>query len=413
MGFKSSVFFLTIVFFPVSELWANAQQEIKINEKKEIEQGTIAKKIPDRVIMQDVFKNFTSLISYISDPETFVDPKNEQKIYTHLLNVSMAFQNVTHGGMLESKGFKPSLKTMQEHLKGTTEAFHSNHKNFALSRLRASTTMCISCHSQLPKNKAVSFGAFINTVNAKSFKTKFEYAEYLFIVRSYDKALKTYEEAIDQTIFKGKLLAKADRNLFQVQGPLTRNISEAVNQILQITLKIEQNPKKAMALLQGILKKSGLPKFISHDIENHLKQLDLLQKVTLRAPNNDSELEEFIKKNLEGHQVSEMPGVVDLKILQVSGILQQYLNSHFDTSDVPLIFYWLSFAERQLSRTFFFGLGDIYLKECIRSNPKHPFAKKCFEEYEDQLNYGYTGSAGTFIPDEEKKELAELKALIK
>lgn len=415
------LFAVAIIFLGTlgpSILFANQEKELpgitkEISRDEPDMKISLTKKIPDHMIMQDVFKNFTALIPYMSNPIDFTDPKNDQKIYSHILNVSMAFQNATHAKMLNSQGFKPSLQTMQEHLKGTADAFSSNHKNFALSRLRAASTMCISCHSQLPKEKGLSFNLMVNQVNRKNFNSDFTFAEYLFIVRNYDKAIKSYENAINEAIKNGQSLSKMEKELFQVQGPLTRVITESLNQILQISLKIQQDPKKALMLINKIKKNGKLPKFIYPQLENIKGQLDVLEKVTLKAPSNDSELEEFIKKQVEGHQTNAIPGEIDLKLLQVSGILSRYLNSHFETTDVPLIYYWLSFAERQISKTFYFGLSDIYLKECIRTNPKHAYAKKCFDEYEEQLTFGYTGSSGTFIPDDEKKELAELKALVK
>ena len=106
-------------------------------------------------------------------------------------------------------------------------------------------------------------------------------------------------------------------------------------------------------------------------------------------------------------------GKNDVTLLVASGVLSHYLNDKPQSKLAPQILFWLGVADKQLGSTYLFSLGDLYLKECIQQYPKSTFAKKCYREYEDNLIFGYSGSSGTDIPEDEKKELARLKALIK
>ncbi|MDO9181111.1 MAG: hypothetical protein Q7U04_01820, partial [Bacteriovorax sp.] len=67
----------------------------------------------------------------------------------------------------------------------------------------------------------------------------------------------------------------------------------------------------------------------------------------------------------------------------------------------------------RMGQTYFFSLGDLYLKDCIRKYPASPYAKKCYQEYSDSIEAGYSGSSGTDIPASERRELLKLKSLLK
>jgi hypothetical protein len=44
--------------------------------------------------------------------------------------------------------------------------------------------------------------------------------------------------------------------------------------------------------------------------------------------------------------------------------------------------------------------------------PREAIAKKCFKEYEEETILGYTGSSGTNVPGEVRRDLNSLKKLI-
>ena len=56
--------------------------------------------------------------------------------------------------------------------------------------------------------------------------------------------------------------------------------------------------------------------------------------------------------------------------------------------------------------------GELAVFEaCVRENPKTPLARRCFQQLSDRVYLGFTGSAGTFIPEEELARLTELRGL--
>ena len=59
----------------------------------------------------------------------------------------------------------------------------------------------------------------------------------------------------------------------------------------------------------------------------------------------------------------------------------------------------------------FWDIPLVYYEACIKELPKSPIAKKCYREVEEEITLGFTGSAGTFIPESEKKHLQKLREM--
>ena len=134
------------------------------------------------------------------------------------------------------------------------------------------------------------------------------------------------------------------------------------------------------------------------------------------TPEKVVSIDDFIKTYLLPlEDIKEIQGLGDndITLLIASGILSKHLNDNPKAENAPEILYWMSVAERRLSSTFFFTLSDLYLKNCITSYTKSPYAKKCFNLYQENLEFSFTGSNGRDLPPEEKMELSRLKKFLK
>ena len=56
-------------------------------------------------------------------------------------------------------------------------------------------------------------------------------------------------------------------------------------------------------------------------------------------------------------------------------------------------------------------LSDLYYESCIRNSPHSAIAEKCFQRFEQNMLFGYSGSAGTFLPDDVQDLKKELRVL--
>jgi hypothetical protein len=125
-----------------------------------------------------------------------------------------------------------------------------------------------------------------------------------------------------------------------------------------------------------------------------VKEVDLLSWVN----------EVLLKEKTEEH--------FDVVMLYTSGVLYEYMRINPNSKILPDILYNLARLDQKISNNFFFSLSDLYLKECMVTHYRSPVAKKCYEQYEQNIKVGYSGSSGSHIPEEIKKELNGLRIKI-
>lgn len=366
-----------------------------------------------KAVMSNVYDSFVKIIPYVYADKEAADllkvPSNQKELIKDLTEISHAFKGARHVEFFQKPGFRPSLETINTHIDETITSIKSQNFIFAQSRLKAVTALCVSCHSALPDSISENaFGAALKKEKRGRFDSDFAYANYLYLVRRLTEADFYFELAIKSA------LERSTPN----QMP-EHELSTSLRRVLSIYTKITFNPDKSEAILKKYLQHKNLPKSLKETMTGWIANLDKWKKFD---PRKVKSIHEFIQKTLaplEAHRDRLASGQSDVTLLISSGILSKYLTEHVESnkkaknSIVPEVLYWLSIAERRLSSTYFFSLSDLYLKDCITLYPHSPWAKKCYQEYEDNITFGFSGSKGTDIPPEEKRELERLKQVLK
>ena len=73
--------------------------------------------------------------------------------------------------------------------------------------------------------------------------------------------------------------------------------------------------------------------------------------------------------------------------------------------------YLLGTCYDALQDPLLWALDSLYFEACIREFPHTAVSKKCYSRYASKLYFGYSGSGGTFVPQDELKKLSELGKL--
>jgi hypothetical protein len=375
-------------------------------------QDITAEQLEAKAVMNQVYEAFIKIVPYIYSDKLIFDHNNkssEEELTKNLMEIQKAFKGAKHVNFLHSPGFRPSLDTINVHIQETIDSLGSKNKVFAHSRLKAMTALCVSCHSQL--SGAVSKNAFVNIASNMArdrFDSDFAYANYLYLVRRFPDAVKYFDLSIKNYMVHNQ---KAPPGMLLDDKVVNGELYTSLRRVLSIYTKINVEPSKAILFLKKYNNDKGISKITRADIN---AWIDSLEKWRNFDSSKNSDIDEFIKKNLAGLEtVKVINGEHDITLLIASGVLSKFLNDHPASETTPQILYWLSIAERRLSTTYFFSLGDIYLKECILQFPASPYAQKCYREYEENVLFGYSGSGGTDIPPEERRELDRLKKLLK
>lgn len=356
-----------------------------------------------KAVMDGVFEAYTKVIPYVYSGESSLEPlrKDQSKkedLLKNLTDLSLFFKNAQHVQYFQRPGFRPTLETMNSHLSDTINSLKSNNFSFAQRRLSALSSLCISCHSQLSSQGASgAFGNMINKSKREEFGSDYLYGNYLFLVRHFEDSQKYLNLAMETALKESK----------------TDEIFSTLRRLISIHTKISFNYENAKAFIEKYSADPRMPSLAKELLKDWDKALLSWKNF---KPSEVKSIESFIKDHLSSmKEIKEQVGggQNDITLLISSGILSKYLQDNPKSKSAPEILYWLSIAEKRLSNVYFFTLSDLYLKDCVRIYSKSPFAKKCYNLYEENIVFGYTGSSGTDIPVEEKNELARLKSYLK
>ncbi|MBC7712659.1 MAG: hypothetical protein H7177_04945 [Rhizobacter sp.] len=354
-------------------------------------------------IMDGVYGAFIKIIPYVYSDEKKLenlktDANQKNGLLKNLTDISGFFKTARHVEYFQRPGFRPSLDTINKHIEETISAVKNNNYIFAQKRMKALTSLCISCHSQLSETATENaFGNAISKAKKENFESDYAYGNYLFLVRRFTESEKFFDQAAMEALKTGN-----DQELYS-----------SLRRMISIHTKINFDPKLALAFVEKYQANKVLPIMAQDQLIIWSKSL---KKWMTFRPKKIKSIDSFILQYLKPLEVNKdkiASGENDITLLISSGVLSKYLNDNPKSKNVPEILYWLSMAERRLSNSFFFSLSDLYLKDCVRLYPKSTYAKKCYQEYADNIEFGYSGSAGTDIPAEEKQELDALKGALK
>ncbi|MBC7714723.1 MAG: hypothetical protein H7177_15360 [Rhizobacter sp.] len=360
-------------------------------------------KIQAKAVMDGVYGSFLKVVPYLySDENSMLELKTNKakkdELLKNLTDLSDFFKSATHVEYFDRPGFRPSLETMNSHLTDTINSVNNNNFVFAQKRLSALTALCINCHTQLSASGiSNAFGEALNKSKREKFDTDFAYGNYLYLIRQFDESEKYLLLALERALVESR----------------SHELYTSIRRIISIHTKIKFDYKKAHEFVTKFGNDPRMPGLAKENLQDWGRSLDKWKNFN---PDSPIVVEDFIKKYLSPlEEIKEQKGLGDndITLLISAGILSKYLNDHPKTKSAPQILYWLSVAERRLSNTYFFTISDLYLKDCIKLYPASPYAKKCYGLYEDNINFGFTGSGGTDVPPEEKTELTRLRSLIK
>lgn len=187
-------------------------------------------------------------------------------------------------------------------------------------------------------------------------------------------------------------------------------------QILMIETKIKKDPMGMVSIIDDYLVKNKLPLHIRTELESWRKRLVLWKddKALVKGINTESELKDFIKRRLAPlKERDSFNDAFKVDLLLASGLISNYFFENQSSPTAPDLSYWLGWIEKRLKKEEFLSSGDLFLKQCIRKYSRYPVARECLKEYQESVEFDFSGSSGTQIPTEVEKELKGLRLLLR
>jgi hypothetical protein len=350
--------------------------------------------------MNKAFTALSELIPYITDADKFAQKKNSALIEAKITDLQKAFKMAKHDVLIKEDLFAPSYKLINENISDSLIAFKQGKKDFAHWRLKGITSLCLDCHTRMPPTHPSSFQNGELSIDQSKFEDVYNLGLAQLIVRRYVDAKNSFTRSIQDRMIKKTM----------------SDIILPFKQLLLIETKVLKNPANLEAELTLYANNKQMPEDVKASLTSWIKSLKKWKSdKTLKAGlQSEQAVANFIKNEIEPLKSAPLyESGRDVDLLFASGLLSNYLFENPTSAKAPEIGYWIGWAEKHLKRENFFGSGDLFLTQCVRKYPSHPIARKCLSEYLESIQFEFSGSSGTHIPSDIKKELDELESLIK
>lgn len=343
--------------------------------------------------MLEVSESMRGLIPYMLSSHKYAAPTNRSEVLSKLSKLEDLFKrNETH---FIGKG-EERLVTREIMLGVLGQArrlYQEGKPELSRQVFKTSPELCFSCHTQDHVNAKVLYGF------PEKFESDLETAEFLMITRRPKQA---------ETYLAKFLLAPHASDAEQVK--------QALRDELRLSIYQNRPWKEVKAHFAERLKQTSFDPSMKVMLGGWLKGIEAVDGVFDGRLKSVHEVKALLVR-LNGAEPPSFgllaEGPREVVYMKLRNSLHELINQAPPEKDLPEIFYWLALSERAVGYNYLYSLSDAYLKKCITRWPKSPFATKCLDEYEEFVNFAYTGSAGTSIPKDVNLELERLHRLVR
>jgi hypothetical protein len=347
--------------------------------------------------MQLLAREIVALQKFMLTEAKFLAPENAGEIKKSIDSLEKHL-----GKLRERDSFKgdPVLKTnlemLSSHLQETNRLFDTGNKTFARYMLQSSMQMCIACHT---REKSADFALPDAELSGLG---PMEKANFYFATRQFERGRAEYAAAVAG-------FPKNDLGIGQLHSAL---LALAVYHA-----RVKESPADGAAYFSQVAARKDLPVYVQRQTKRWAADFSdwAKEKKANEKTLTENQYVRQAKKLLAADDfslVGDSDGKFHIRRLRASSLLHRALEAGGGRSpakaEATLL---LGQIYQRLSYQLFFRFGEMYLKACIREYRKTATARACYDALEQAVAEGYTGSAGTSIPEEEQVELFQLKRL--
>lgn len=348
--------------------------------------------------MQNMAQDVRKLLPFLYDREAFRDPKNRQQIQSYLTE----FANVAH--KINPQSGKPfiaddlflehSLTNLKEDLNRAAQSFAVGQFDYSRTAAKASLNHCFACHSVTQAGSSARWDLDdLHSLNLAPL----EKADLLVATRKYDKALTYMEGLLSSPEF-------LQSYAFDFEALLRR--------YLALIIRIEKSPQRALKELDKITERGNTPQYIAEQANGWRQSLKAWASEKKHPIRTAKELFAQVDKRFQkasAIQHFEKDHAGDVEYLRATAALHEGMKLLKTPAEQAHGLYLLGRAYEVLDELGSWNLHESYYEACLLKDPKSPQGQRCYSRLEASLYMGYSGSAGTHLPAEEKERLKRLK----
>jgi hypothetical protein len=347
--------------------------------------------------MRGMAKNLETLMPYVFSRQEFNDSTNNKRIHDLIAEFSKSVDMVPkHAGEVmlgKDPIVKFSVQRLQSNTRSALEAFDEGHMDYARTVLSESMGLCFNCHTSTQFGPEDSFSTKQLAANFRIYPT--ERADYYVATRQFDRAIDVLEG-----VLKPAGLTANDNPHEQLA---------ALRKYLSLEVRVKKDPVRAASTVESFLQNQKLPYFIATDAEAWLHSLREWQSE--KTPKEPFSRAQTLLKKIGSRQTSQADQGAFVDYLRASSLLHEGLRETAKTETKAKIYQMLGKSYDTLSETGTWDLPEVYFEACVRATPKTSLSQQCYKDYERTVVLGFSGSAGVFLPKEQREHLAELKGI--
>ena len=353
--------------------------------------GPRADAVPDRTreTMNRVFDSVAVLMPLAVDEAAFEAEENRAAIASALETLAAGSDLLQVHGVERDQGFQHLARALAADSAAARDAFAQGRAGKARYRVRKLTESCVACHARTPADAGGEFGLrLFHNMNVETLGGA-ELAQLQQATRQYDAALENYETLL------------ADSSPSRVWS---------VADYLALNLRVRGDLVRPVPVLTALLASPDLPRWAQRDVKRWLADLErVAARPALEDPLADA------RALIDGAQAqqdfpADRQGLVGL--LMAARRLDAFLASHPRGEAAAEAYYLLGRVESRLGTSPRLGQVQSLLEAAIRMAPEGPVARKALDRLEWHLAIEYSGSGGTTLPEDVRKTLQELRALV-
>ncbi len=343
--------------------------------------------------MREAFAALVRLQEAAAKPSALTDPAQAPRISEDLGRL----KDLAHAFPADAQAQEPATAALSSLLgryaAETQRRFDAHEPGSVGTRVRTLMSLCVTCHAR--ERASGGFAIGFERLDALGL-TGVERATVLVSTRQFDAALVEYGKVLDAKL--------TDFAAF----------SRALQDSLTLLVRVKDDPVATAALLDRVGAREDLPKFFRSHVPTWKRDVADWRAEKFDAQRAKPEVlfakaQALVTKANGGSLFGD--DRKDVLWLRASGYLNLALAKNPKLKTRGEALFLLGTCAGGLRSPLWWDVDELYYEACVRENPRSPLAKRCYERLAERVTLGYTGSAGTFIPDDEQTRLDELKAL--
>ncbi len=347
--------------------------------------------------MRVLFDSLVGLEPYLAQPAALKDAKNAEAVAARL----EALSKLKHVFPADPKAQEPATAALStlfsQYAADTRRRFDEGDRETVAMRVRTLVSLCVTCHAR--ERAAADFDDVRRAVDSLSL-SPFERAQYLAATRQFDAAVAAYRALLAAQ-------PKSERELLEY--------SRALRDALALEVRVKDDAKAAAALLDEVEKRKELPPFLLRSVGAWKRDVAAWQKEKFDASKATPEAlfkkAQALLEKADGKRTLLADDSTDVVYLRASGYLNLALALNPKLAARGEALYLLGLCAAALKSPLLWDVDLLYFEACVRENPRTRLAQKCFQQLSERVYFGFTGSAGTNIPEDEAERLAALRKL--